>query len=62
MQIVDKATEVSGGTGMFRINELERLFRDARCGRFHPTNTFLTHEIVARTALGIDLGEQLRWG
>jgi alkylation response protein AidB-like acyl-CoA dehydrogenase len=61
-QIVDKAMEVSGGTGMFRINELERLFRDARCGRFHPANTFLTHEIVAKTALGIDLGEQPRWG
>jgi alkylation response protein AidB-like acyl-CoA dehydrogenase len=60
--IVDWAMDVSGGTGMFRGNELERLFRDARCGRFHPTNTFLTHEIVAKTALGIDMGEQPRWG
>jgi alkylation response protein AidB-like acyl-CoA dehydrogenase len=61
-RIVDKAMEVSGGAGMFRANELERLFRDARCGRFHPANTFLTHEIVAKTALGIDLGERPRWG
>ena len=61
-RIVDKAMEASGGAGMFRANELERLFRDARCGRFHPTNAFLTHEIVAKTALGIDLGEQPRWG
>jgi alkylation response protein AidB-like acyl-CoA dehydrogenase len=61
-KIVDMAMEVSGGAGMFRGNELERLFRDARCGRFHPANTFLTHEIVAKTALGIDLGEQPRWG
>jgi alkylation response protein AidB-like acyl-CoA dehydrogenase len=61
-RIVDKAMEVSGGAGMFRGNELERLFRDARCGRFHPANTFLVHEIVAKTALGIDLGEQPRWG
>jgi alkylation response protein AidB-like acyl-CoA dehydrogenase len=61
-KIVDMAMEVSGGSGMFRGNELERLFRDARCGRFHPANTFLTHEIVAKTALGIDLGEQPRWG
>jgi alkylation response protein AidB-like acyl-CoA dehydrogenase len=60
--IVDWAMDVSGGTGMFRGNELERLFRDARCGRFHPANTFLTHEIVAKTALGIDMGEQPRWG
>lgn len=61
-RIVDRAMEVSGGAGMFRGNELEQLFRDARCGRFHPANTFLTHEIVAKTALGIDLGEQPRWG
>jgi alkylation response protein AidB-like acyl-CoA dehydrogenase len=61
-KIVDMAMETSGGAGMFRTNELERLFRDARCGRFHPANTFLTHEIVAKTALGIDLGEQPRWG
>jgi alkylation response protein AidB-like acyl-CoA dehydrogenase len=61
-RIVDKAMEVSGGTGMFRGNELERLFRDARCGRFHPANTFLVHEIVGKTALGVDLGEQPRWG
>jgi alkylation response protein AidB-like acyl-CoA dehydrogenase len=61
-KIVDMAMEVSGGSGMFRSNEMERLFRDARCGRFHPANTFLTHEIVAKTALGIDLGEQPRWG
>jgi alkylation response protein AidB-like acyl-CoA dehydrogenase len=61
-RIVDKAMEVSGGAGMFRANELERLFRDARCGRFHPANTFLVHEIVGKTALGLDLGEQPRWG
>ena len=61
-RIVDLAMEVSGGAGMFRGTELERMFRDARCGRFHPANTFLTHEIVAKTRLGIDLGEQPRWG
>jgi len=61
-KIADMAMELSGGSGMFRANEMERLFRDARCGRFHPANTFLTHEIVAKTALGIDLGEQPRWG
>lgn len=61
-KVVDLAMEVSGGAGMFRGNELERIFRDARAGRFHPANTFLTHEIVAKTALGIDLGEQPRWG
>jgi alkylation response protein AidB-like acyl-CoA dehydrogenase len=61
-KIVDQAMEVSGGSGMFKTDELERLFRDARCGRFHPANSMLVHEIVAKTALGIDLGEQPRWG
>jgi alkylation response protein AidB-like acyl-CoA dehydrogenase len=61
-RIVDLAMEVSGGSGMFKTDELERLFRDARCGRFHPANAMLVHEIVAKTALGIDLGEQPRWG
>ncbi len=59
---VDNAMDLSGGGGMFKHNELERLFRDARCGRFHPANGNLVHEIVAKTALGIDLGEQPRWG
>jgi len=61
-QVVDKAMELSGGGGMFKGNELERLFRDARCGRFHPATAPLTKEIVAKTALGIELSEQPRWG
>ena len=61
-RIVDLAMTVSGGTGMFKSNELERLYRDVRCGGFHPANSLLVHEIVGKTALGIDLGEQPRWG
>jgi len=61
-RVVDLAMEVSGGAGIYRANPLKRLFRDARCGRFHPANSFLVHEIVAKTALGIGLGEQPRWG
>lgn len=60
--IVDKALELSGGFGMFKKSELERLFRDARAGRFHPANAALTHEIVAKIRLGIDLDAQPRWG
>jgi alkylation response protein AidB-like acyl-CoA dehydrogenase len=60
--VVDKAMAISGGTGMFKTSELERLYRDARCGGFHPANTILAPEIVGKIALGIDLGEQPRWG
>lgn len=61
-RVVDLAMTVSGGAGMFKSNELERLYRDVRCGGFHPANGLLVHEIVGKTVLGIDLGEQPRWG
>jgi len=60
-KVVDLALEVSGGGGMFKRNELERLYRDVRCGGFHPANSMLVHEIVGKTALGV-LGESPRWG
>jgi alkylation response protein AidB-like acyl-CoA dehydrogenase len=61
-RLVDTAMELSGGFGMFKKNELERLFRDARAGRFHPANPALTHELVAKTVFGIDPDAQPRWG
>ena len=42
---------------MFRGNELERLYRDVRCGGFHPGNDALTHELVGKSVLGV-LAEQ----
>jgi alkylation response protein AidB-like acyl-CoA dehydrogenase len=61
-RIVDHAMTISGGTGMFRSSELERMYRDVRCGGFHPANPMLAHELVGKTALGVGLGEQPRWG
>lgn len=61
-RIVDLALDISGGFGMFKKSELERLFRDARAGRFHPANSALTHELVAKLTLGIDPDETPRWG
>jgi hypothetical protein len=52
--------DLSGGTGIFKTNRLERLF--ARCGCFHPANSALVREIVGKTILGIDFGERPRWG
>jgi alkylation response protein AidB-like acyl-CoA dehydrogenase len=61
-KVVDLAMDVSGGGGMFKANELERLYRDVRAGGFHPANSLLVHEIVGKTKLGV-LGEPgLRWG
>jgi alkylation response protein AidB-like acyl-CoA dehydrogenase len=59
-RVVDVALDVAGGAGMFKGNELERLYRDVRCGGFHPGNDALTHELVGKSVLGI-LTEQPRW-
>jgi alkylation response protein AidB-like acyl-CoA dehydrogenase len=61
-RVADRALDLSGGFGMFKKSELERLFRDARAGKFHPANPLLAHEIVGKIALGIDPDEQPRWG
>lgn len=59
-RIVDRAMDLSGGAGMFKGNELERLYRDARCGGFHPANTGLVHELVGKSVLGL-LGAEPRF-
>ena len=61
-RIVDRALDLSGGFGMFKKSELERLFRDCRAGKFHPANPLLSHEIVGKISLGISPDEQPRWG
>ena len=61
-RIVDIAMEMSGGSGFYRANELEHLYRDVRGAAFHPANSALTHEIVGKTALGVGLDEMPRWG
>jgi len=61
-RVADTSLDVAGGFGIFRRAGLERLFRDARVGRLHPANPFLTREVVAKTALGISLDETPRWG
>jgi len=61
-KVVDLALEAAGGFGIFRRSAFEQLFRDARLGRIHPANSMLTHEIVAKTVLGINPDEAPRWG
>jgi len=61
-RVADLAMDVSGGYGMFKKSELERLYRDCRAGRFHPATSALTHELIGKGVLGIDPDEQPRWG
>ncbi len=61
-KIADLALETSGGFGMFKKSEMERLFRDARCGRFHPANASLAHELIGKLVLGVNPDDPQRWG
>ena len=61
-RVVDLAMELAGGYGIFRKSGMEQIFRDASLGRVHPGNSMLTHELVAKTLLGISPDETPRWG
>jgi len=61
-KVVDKAVDLAGGFGIFPASGLERMFRDARLGKIHPTNSYLTKELMAKGSLGLDPDEQPRWG
>jgi len=60
--IVDRAMDLTGGTGAFKRNRMEQLFRDVRMGRFHPGNTLLAHELVGKLRLGLNPDDPQRWG
>ena len=48
--------------GVARHSEFERLYRDARMGPIPPANSQLTHELVGKIVIGLDLDAQPRWG
>ena len=47
---------------MFKGDELERLYRDARCSRFHLANAMTVHEVVGKSALGVLGDPGPHWG
>lgn len=61
-KVVDRAVDIAGGFAINKRSELERLFRDARLGRIHPANSALTHELLAKFALGLNPDDPQRWG
>lgn len=61
-RVADRALEVAGGFGIFPQSGLERMFRDARLGRIHPANSYVTHEVVGKALMGVDLTAEQRWG
>jgi alkylation response protein AidB-like acyl-CoA dehydrogenase len=61
-RVADLALEIAGGFGIYRRSGMEQIFRDARLGRIHPCNSMFTHELIAKTTLGINPDETPRWG
>lgn len=61
-KVVDQAMEMMGGYGIFKRSGMERLWRDARLGKFHPGNAALSHELIGKLSLGINPDESPRWG
>ena len=51
---VDKVLEASGGQGYSRSSPLERIFRDAHAGQFHPMQPKKQHRFTGRLAMGLD--------
>ncbi len=50
--IVETAMQVAGGSGYFRGQELERLYRDVLAGLFHPSSEDSAHDSMAKAVLG----------
>ncbi|MPY92612.1 MAG: acyl-CoA dehydrogenase [Acidimicrobiia bacterium] len=51
--VVSVAMDVVGGGAFFRRHELERLYRDARAGGYHPPTDAYAHEAIGKAALGV---------
>lgn len=61
-EIVDRSLDIAGGFGIFPKSGLEKMFRDARLGRMHPANRYLSREILGKAILGLNLDAKPRWG
>ena len=61
-KVVDDAMDILGGGAIFKQTGFERLWRDARLARIHPSNSQLTMEVIGKLSLGINPDETPRWG
>ncbi|MHB8575574.1 MAG: acyl-CoA dehydrogenase family protein [Dehalococcoidia bacterium] len=61
LAIVDQAMEVIGGASFFKRMPIERFYRDARAGIYHPPSRWDTLEYIGKTELGIPETQQPRF-
>jgi len=52
--VVELAGDITGGSGFYRGNEMERLVRDVRAFHFHPLPERRQQQFCGRIALGLD--------
>jgi alkylation response protein AidB-like acyl-CoA dehydrogenase len=62
IEVVNAAMQLVGGVGMFKRHPLERHYRDVRAGTFHPFGNDIAREVIGKAALGIQMGDDPRWG
>jgi alkylation response protein AidB-like acyl-CoA dehydrogenase len=62
IEVVNKAMGVVGGLGIYKTTPLERYYRDVRAGTFHPISQDIIREWLGKSALGVDLTAEPRWG
>jgi len=62
VRVVDQAMGIVGAPGIFRRHPMQRFYRDVRPGPFHPMTNDVAKELIGKTALGIPMEFQPRWG
>jgi alkylation response protein AidB-like acyl-CoA dehydrogenase len=62
VRVVDQAMGIVGAPGIFRRHPMQRFYRDVRPGPFHPMTNDVAKELIGKTALGIPMEFEPRWG
>lgn len=62
VRVVEQAMTIVGAAGIFRRHPMQRYYRDVRPGPFHPMTNDVALELIGKTALGIPMEFQPRWG
>jgi alkylation response protein AidB-like acyl-CoA dehydrogenase len=57
IRVVERAMEVAGGSSIYRVSGIERLFRDVQAARFHRPQEHAQLRLSGRLALGFDVDE-----
>ncbi len=62
IRVVDQAMSIVGAPAIFRRHPMQRYYRDVRPGPFHPMTNDVAKELIGKTALGIPMEFEPRWG